>query len=239
MDTKKLLTNIRTELNKHKDYVYKEGSVRFFKGTIHSIGVRTSIVRRIARDFFPKNTSKKDLFRIAEALLDKRMFEETIIAFAWMRKIEKQLVKADFPLFERWLKTYADNWAFVDDFCTHAFGTLLTNNPGLMPKVKKWRTSKNRWQRRASAVILINAMMKREKIFLPHVFETADDLLLDQDDLVQKGYGWMLKVASNTYRAEVFNFVLARRDVMPRTALRYAIEKYPKEMRREAMKKLD
>jgi len=237
MNTNQLLANIRKELNKHKDYVYKQGSVRFFKGTIHSIGVRTPHVRRIAKEFFPKGESKKEILHLGEALLKKKMFEETIIAFAWARRIEDQLTKSDFTLLERWLSTYANNWAFVDDFCTHAFGTLLTNNPELMTKIKKWRTSKNRWLRRASAVILINAMMKKEKTFLPHVFETADTLLLDEDDLVQKGYGWMLKVASNTYFADVYNFVLERKDVMPRTALRYAIEKYPKEMRREAMKK--
>jgi len=54
---------------------------------------------------------------------------------------------------------------------------------------------------------------------------------------VQKGYGWMLKVAADKYRKEVFEFVMQRKDRMPRTALRYAIEKMPSELKRKAMVK--
>jgi len=232
-----MLNRIRTELNKHKERTYRDGAVRFFKEPVNPLGVRTPIVRRIAREYFPKDANKKQLFAFCEELLEKRTMEETIIAFAWVRRIEKQLEPSDFTRFERWLKTYATNWAFVDDFCTHAFGTLLTNNPELFTKTKKWTRSKNRWLRRSAAVILINAMMKKKKQFLPHVFEIATILLHDEDDLVQKGYGWMLKVASSTYQADVLRFVLKHKKTMPRTALRYAIEKMPREMKREAMKK--
>jgi 3-methyladenine DNA glycosylase AlkD len=62
-------------------------------------------------------------------------------------------------------------------------------------------------------------------------------LLSDSDDLVQKGYGWMLKAASESHQKEVFDFVIKNRSTMPRTALRYAIEKMPKELKVEAMKK--
>jgi 3-methyladenine DNA glycosylase AlkD len=67
--------------------------------------------------------------------------------------------------------------------------------------------------------------------------EIADILLHDQDDMVQKGYGWMLKEASRTHQKEVFEYVLKHKDNMPRTALRYAIEKMPAELKNEAMKK--
>jgi 3-methyladenine DNA glycosylase AlkD len=72
---------------------------------------------------------------------------------------------------------------------------------------------------------------------LDHVFDVADALLTDPDDLVQKGYGWTLKVASKSYQNEVFEYVTKNKRAMPRTALRYAIEKMPDELRREAMKK--
>ena len=62
-------------------------------------------------------------------------------------------------------------------------------------------------------------------------------LIDDRDDLVQKGYGWMLKEASRMHQKEIFDYVLRNRKIMPRTALRYAIEKMPDELRREAMKK--
>ena len=55
--------------------------------------------------------------------------------------------------------------------------------------------------------------------------------------MVQKGYGWMLKVASQAHLQEVFDYVMKHKAVMPRTALRYAIEKMPPELKSEAMKK--
>jgi 3-methyladenine DNA glycosylase AlkD len=62
-------------------------------------------------------------------------------------------------------------------------------------------------------------------------------LLLDADDLVQKGYGWMLKSASQLHQKEIFDYIMKKKDVMPRTALRYAIEKMPLELKEKAMKK--
>ena len=59
--------------------------------------------------------------------------------------------------------------------------------------------------------------------------------MMDEDDLVQKGYGWMLKVAANNWQKDVFDFVVKHKNRMPRTALRYAIEKMPKNMRKIAM----
>jgi 3-methyladenine DNA glycosylase AlkD len=77
----------------------------------------------------------------------------------------------------------------------------------------------------------------RNRLLLDEVFKTADMLLTDDDDMVQKGYGWTLKEASNQFPDEVFRYVMKNKRRMPRTALRYAIEKLPQKMRKEAMKK--
>jgi 3-methyladenine DNA glycosylase AlkD len=107
--------------------------------------------------------------------------------------------------------------------------------PKYISTLKQWAKSKNRWMKRASAVSLI--IPARKGLFLNDVFEIADTLLLDTDDMVQKGYGWMLKVASNMHEKEVFDYVMKHKSNMPRTALRYAIEKMPKELKVEAMRK--
>jgi len=89
--------------------------------------------------------------------------------------------------------------------------------------------------KRAAAVSLIVPAKKGQ--FLKDVFEISDLLLLDEDDLVQKGYGWLLKVASHLHQKEVFDYVMKNKENMPRTALRYAIEKMPQSLRKEAMKR--
>lgn len=55
--------------------------------------------------------------------------------------------------------------------------------------------------------------------------------------MVQKGYGWLLKEESRLHQKEVFDYAVKNRKVMPRTALRYAIELMPKELRSETMKR--
>lgn len=81
------------------------------------------------------------------------------------------------------------------------------------------------WMRRAAAVSLI-VPAKRGK-FLDDAFEIADLLLIDSDDIVQKGYGWLLEEASRKHQKEVFDYVMIDKKAMPRTALRYAIELMP------------
>lgn len=104
-----------------------------------------------------------------------------------------------------------------------------------MVEVISWARSPNRWLKRASAVSFIISAKCGE--FLNEAFEICNILLLDGDDLVQKGYGWLLKEESRLHQKEVFDYVVKNRKVMPRTALRYAIELMPKELKSEAMKK--
>ena len=74
-------------------------------------------------------------------------------------------------------------------------------------------------------------------MFLAEALEIFRYTLSDGDDIVQKGYGWLLKEESRVHQKEVFDYVVKNRAIMPRTALRYAIELMPKEFKMEAMKK--
>jgi 3-methyladenine DNA glycosylase AlkD len=133
------------------------------------------------------------------------------------------------------VESYVDNWASCDTLCNHAVGAFIEMYPEYLSELKKWAKSENRWMRRASAVSLI--IPAKQGKFLEEIFEIADILLLDRDDLVQKGYGWLLKEASRNHQKEVFDYVIKNKKTMPRTALRYAIEKMPKELKIKAMEK--
>jgi len=148
---------------------------------------------------------------------------------------EKKYEPTDFKIFYHWIDKYVTNWAKCDTFCNHNVGYFVEQYPDYLNKLKEMATSSNRWMRRASAVSLI--VPARKGKFLNTIFEIANILLLDKDDLVQKGYGWMLKAASETHQNEVFEYVLKNKNVMPRTALRYAIEKMPQELKNIAMSK--
>lgn len=237
---KKILQKVREELKENIDLEYKKGSKRFFNEPIELYGVRAGIVRKITNKYYKeiKDLSKKEIFKLCEELLKSNYLEESTIAFAWARKRKDEFKKSDFNTFENWLKNYVNTWSKCDDFCTHAFGELIFEFPELLPKVKKWQRSKNRWVRRAASIIFIYPVKKEEQSFLKNIFEVSQYFIdvQDDDDLVQKGYGWTLKEAANIYPKKVFDFVLKNKYVMPRTALRYAIEKMPREWKDQAMK---
>jgi 3-methyladenine DNA glycosylase AlkD len=195
----------------------------------------TSVVRAIGRAHYAevKPLDKAALFDLCEALLETGDWRLRIIAFAWAYRRRRQYTVSDFARFERWLRRYVDGWGSCDDVCTHAFGALLYQYPALVPQAQAWSQSENRWLRRAAAVVLIYGL--RRDAHLNAAFATADLLLTDEDDLVQKGYGWMLKEASKRTPRPVFDYVMAHKEVMPRTALRYAIEKLEPHLRKQAM----
>ena len=232
-----IIEKIRNQLEEYIDNKTKENSQRFFKEKIESYGVKVPIVNKISKDSFKsiKGFDKAEIFSLIEIFWQSGILEESFIACNWTYSLRKSYKPNDFRIFKNWIDSYINNWATCDTFCNHSVGEFIQMYPEFLTELKKFTRSKNRWMKRASAVSLI--IPARKGLFLDTIFEIADNLLLDKDDLVQKGYGWMLKAASESHQHEVFEFVIKNKYIMPRTSLRYAIEKMPKEMRKQAMVK--
>ncbi len=233
MDT--ILDQVRETLKSNSDEATLLSGQRFFKEEIQTYGVKVPTVKKISKQFLPeiKSKSKAEVLELCERLWQSGIMEESFVACEWSHAIQKTYEPSDFETFEHWIKNYVSNWASCDTLCNHTVGEFLITNPSFISKLKEFATSNNRWVRRAAAVTLI--IPARKGLFLEDIFEIANLLLTDNDDLVQKGYGWMLKAASEAYQQEVFDFVIRNKAVMPRTSLRYAIEKMPKEMKTIAM----
>lgn len=228
---------IRRELMNRADRKVKESGERFFKEPVMLYGVRTAEVNAIAKNYYSevKDKKKEEIFRICEELWLTGYMEESIIACRWSYAMRKRFEPKDFRVLERWVMRYVGNWASCDTLCNHTVGAFLEHYPDHLPRLKKWARSRNRWARRAAAVSLI--VPARRGGFLAESIEIADILLEDPDDLVQKGYGWLLKSASRHHERKIFEYVMSRREVMPRTALRYAIETMPVNLKAMAMEK--
>ncbi len=233
-----ILKGVKQELNQHIDSKYRDGERRFSKEAIKNFGVRLPERRKIAAKFWPevKTLNKAELFNLADKIFNSGYNELTTIASNWIWRRREKFQPEDFNLFAGWIARYFDNWAKVDDFCTHSLGYLVNQYPELTKELLKWTDSTNRWTRRAAAVSLIYPFGQRKK-YLPMIFKVAGKLLIDKDDMVRKGYGWMLKEASKYNQKKVFEFVMKHKDKMPRTALRYAIEKLPVRLKLKAMAK--
>lgn len=235
----KLLTEIRQALQSSADAQTKATSGRFFKPGEAALvyGVKTAEVNLIAKGCRPqiKACTKQEVFALCEELWQSAYLEEALIACRFAEWREEEYEPEDFKTFERWVSSYVNNWADCDTLCNHTVGSFVMKYPEYIEELKRWATSPHRWTKRGAAVSLI--IPARKGLFLKEIFEIADLLLLDKDDLVQKGYGWMLKAASQSMQQAVFDYVVAKKAIMPRTALRYAIEKMPRALKEIAMKK--
>lgn len=233
----KIISQIRAELKLNADEKIRKSGQRFFKEEVKMYGMKTALGLQIGRKYWKeiKNKNKKEIFAACEEMWRSGYMEESFIACNWSYYLREKYEKKDFLVFQNWVNNYVSNWASCDTLCNHTVGAFVEMYPEYAAKMKVWAKSKNRWTRRAAAVSLI--VPARKGLFLNEIFEICDILLNDRDDLVQKGYGWVLKAASQAHPKEVFDFVIARKKIMPRTALRYAIEKMPLKLRQQAMAK--
>lgn len=232
-----IIAKIREELEAGADEKTKKSFQRFFKEEVKYYGVKTAVVRKIAKKHWneAKLFSKPQIFALCEELYRSDYTEEAFVAAFWLQDLVERLEPSDLAVFKAWIERYVNNWAKCDGLCNHTVGGLVEQHPESVSELERWARSENRWLRRAAAVSLIIPAKKGN--FLREAFEISDMLLSDEDDMVQKGYGWLLKEASREHQKEVFNYVLKNRKAMPRTALRYAVELMPKELKAEAMKR--
>ena len=228
---------LREELRKNSDEKNRESQQNFFKEKVKFYGVKNPEVHKISQELsgHVRALSKQEVFGLCEILWQSGYMEESLVACNWSYYFRRNYKPEDFEVFERWINEYVSNWASCDTFCNHNVGEFIMMYPEYIARLKEFTRSSNRWMRRAAAVSFI--IPAKKGLFLNDILDIAGMLLIDKDDLVQKGYGWMLKAASASHSDVIFDFVMKNKSIMPRTALRYAIEKMPKEMKAAAMAK--
>jgi len=200
-------------------------------------GLTTGKVRAISSAMYKAIGDKSidNVFTLCEQLLEEHEWALGVIAYDWAYRVRKQYNDKTFSVFEKWLKKYVTGWGDCDDFCTHAFGELLSQKNELFTQIIKWTNHQDFFVRRAAAVILIYPI-KHNKYQNLNPFLISDTLMNDNHHLVLKGYGWMLKVLSKTEKNDVYEYLMKNKDTMPRVSFRYALEKFDTELKLSLMK---
>jgi 3-methyladenine DNA glycosylase AlkD len=180
---------------------------------------------RIAQLIYPKvkPLSVADRDRFCTALWDGGSFGEGVIVCYVYRRFAKQCGAREFKLFTRWLDRYVDNWGLTDALSLWLLGSSIANDPALIANLHAWTRSKNRWKRRAAAVAMVPSA--RKGLHTKEILRIAQPLIPDEDDMVQKGVGWLLKETYPKKPREVVRFLDPWRAKAPRLVLRYAAEK--------------
>jgi 3-methyladenine DNA glycosylase AlkD len=199
-------------------------------------GLTTGKVRSISSALYKclEDKSIDNVFTLCEHLLDEHEWALGVIAYDWAYRVRAQYNDKTFSVFEKWLKKYVTGWGDCDDFCTHAFGELISQNNELFSQILKWTNHPDFFVRRAAAVILIYPI-KHNKYQNLNPFLISDTLMNDNHHLVLKGYGWMLKVLSETEKMNVYEYLMKSKNTMPRVSFRYALEKLDMELKLRLM----
>ena len=192
-------------------------------------GLKTLEVRQIEREFF---ASVKGVWVYADALgfcdvmIREKHLEAKMIGFELLARFKRDFTPELLKTIKRWLlENHSANWATTDGLCSAVVTPLLQKHPELIEQLKTWTKDKNLWVRRVSAVGLIG--LARRGQHLDAVYEIAEALLSYPDDLIHKANGWMLREAGKSDEHRLEKFLLLRGARIPRTTLRYAIERFP------------
>jgi 3-methyladenine DNA glycosylase AlkD len=112
---------------------------------------------------------------------------------------------------------------------------MIVVKPSRKARVFRWAKSKDRWRRRAACVALIQGT--RRRMFFPEIKRLSNSLLSDEDDMVQKGLGWLLRETAKTDAKRTVPYLKGIRERAPRLVLRTACETLPLPTRRRILQK--
>jgi 3-methyladenine DNA glycosylase AlkD len=135
---------------------------------------------------------------------------------------------------KRWLEGSCGNWALVDStLAPSILAPLLELYPDLIPEVVSWTDSSSQWVRRGATVAFVPLV--KQKKYVPTAYKIATRLFKDKEDLVHKAVGWLLRETGKSDTDRLKKFLLKHGPKIPRTTVRYAIERFPKEERKQLL----
>lgn len=214
---------------------HAEGVQWFFKEEVKSRGWYTGELRKVAWRFRRTIHREKGLgflVQVADKLFSGKVLEEKVFAVLMLEKVVDELGEAEFKLFESWLARIT-SWADHDALVHYLIAPMIAAKPERVKRVFHWARSRNRWYRRAACVALIQGT--RQKMFFPQITRLSNQLLSDQDDMVQKGLGWLLRETAKADAKRTVPYLMKIRAKAPRLVLRTACETLPANVRRRVL----
>lgn len=207
----------------------------FFKDEIESHGWYTADLRRAMRKCRRDILCEQDfdfLVRVADKLFSGSVLEEKIAGIFLLENLDAQFSRREFRIFEDWLDRVS-SWADHDGLAHDLIAPMLVANPAYTKAIFRWAKSKDRWHRRAACVALIRGV--RKKMFFPEIVKLSNFLLSDQDDMVQKGLGWLLRETAKFDAQRTLPFLMEIRARASRLVLRTACETLPPVVRKRIL----
>lgn len=224
---KRIKSLANSEVAKTNAWFFKTGKGEYGEGDKFA-GLRVPVQRKIAREFSDLTYSE------LKRLLDSKVHEERLIA---LLVLVDRYLRSDQDQKEKIFKFYLDNsnginnWDLVDLSAPKIIGEHLINKDRKI--LFKLAESENLWERRI-AILSTLAFIRRDDF--KTTLQIADILLEDEHDLIHKAVGWMLREVGKKNLKVEEDFLKSRYKKMPRTMLRYSVEKFTESKRKKYLK---
>ena len=215
-----------------------KGAAAYFKAyqRLQFFGVDSPTLRRLASQIKKEDGrewSLADAVAFADAMLARPQLEAKGLGACVLGKFRGEFTPSLLPRAKRWLAKYCTDWASTDTLCGEVIGPLLVLRPELVPQLRPWRTSRDLYVRRASAVALLKLAGRGEA--LDDAYDAALALGGEPHHLLQKAAGWLLREAGKADMPRLERFLRAHGAPLSRTTVSYAIERFAPAERRDLL----
>ncbi len=213
-----------TEIAEHSQRFFKTGKGEYGYGD-KFLGIRVPVIRQSVKKY------KTTPLNIAEGLLRSEYHEIRLFALLlFVSHFSDNKSDEQDKIYHLYLSNtqYIDNWDLVDSSAHHIIGSYLEDkDKSILYKLSK---SNSLWERRAAIMATFYFIKKNQ---FKDTLQISKQLLTDKEDLIHKALGWMLREAGKRDLAKEITFLNTHYQKMPRTMLRYAIEKFSKNNRQK------
>ncbi len=229
----------RRALAAKADPVRARGAERYFKEAMKCYGVAAPDVHALVSGLHARVKGRwtaDDAIALCDILFPDAEHEAKAVGALMLAKFKRSLPPGLFAKTKSWLAAdLLPSWAAVDVLCPDVLGAFLEAHRSYVEKIRAWASHPNRWVKRASLVSFIK--LARQPEFLSAIYEISASVFAAADDLVEKANGWLLREAGKADPARLERFLLAHGPAVPRTTVRYAIERFPEAKRRALLAK--
>jgi 3-methyladenine DNA glycosylase AlkD len=211
---------------------------RYFKEPVDYFGLGTQEARRIRQDLLARveeHWTIEDAVRFCDAMIEDPHMESRGTGYQIVAHFVPTAPRELLADVERWLEGSCGNWGLVDNLAPSVLAPLIERYPDLISEVVSWTGSANQWVRRGAAVAFVPLVSKKEERYQAAAYRIASSLFDDREDLIHKAVGWLLREAGKSDTERLETFLLENGPRIPRTTVRYAIERFPKEERKRLL----
>ena len=231
MSASKVLTALKSQSSarhaSEQQRFYKTAPGEYGEGDVF-LGISVPKTRKIAGEY--RNLTFDEIEKLAKSdFHEVRLCALVILCNQYKKSKESKKKKAIFDFYMvQVLKGRVNNWDLVD-VSAPTIGQYLVESNNSMPILRKLSKSKDLWERRIAMIFTFAFLRAGE---LEPTYEIAERLLKDEHDLIHKAVGWMLREMGKRDPSLLRAFLTDHSKAMPRTMLRYSIEKLPERERK-------